>query len=141
MERGQTILSFIGTTAPLLGLLGTITGLMNAFSQIEKRGSSVDIAFLSGGIWEAMITTATGLVTAICAVSCCKWFEHLSASRLRDMSFAVSILGERIRRESFRGEEFHRDTLDGAEEPAGELAGGPAAKTAPKGGEQDKESA
>jgi biopolymer transport protein ExbB len=53
------------------------------------------MAFLSGGIWEAMITTATGLVTAICAASCCKWFEHISASRLQDMSYAVSILGEK----------------------------------------------
>ncbi|MDR2245463.1 MAG: MotA/TolQ/ExbB proton channel family protein [Treponema sp.] len=127
MERGLGILSFIGTTAPLLGLLGTITGLMNAFSQIEERGSSVDIAFLSGGIWEAMITTATGLVTAICALSCCKWFEHLSASRLRDMSFAVSILSEK----------FRRDILTGAEGRSGETAD----KIPPRDREQDKESA
>jgi biopolymer transport protein ExbB len=123
MERGLGVLSFIGTTAPLLGLLGTITGLMNAFSQIAERGSPVDIAFLSGGIWEAMITTATGLVTAICALSCCKWFEHLSASRLRDMSFAASILTER----------FRRDILTRAEETAGERA----VKTPP----QNRESA
>ncbi|MDR0376311.1 MAG: MotA/TolQ/ExbB proton channel family protein [Spirochaetaceae bacterium] len=127
MERGQTILSFIGTTAPLLGLLGTITGLINAFSQIEKQGSSVDISFLSGGIWEAMITTATGLITAICALSCGKWFEHLSASRLRDMTFAVSILSE----------QFRRDILDGAAVSSGEDAG----EVAPEDGKQDKESA
>jgi biopolymer transport protein ExbB len=127
MERGLGILSFIGTTAPLLGLLGTITGLMNAFGQIEKRGSSVDISFLSGGIWEAMITTATGLVTAICALSCCKWFEHLSASRLQDMSFAVSILSEKIR----------QDILSGPEENSGERA----VKTPSRNREQDKESA
>jgi biopolymer transport protein ExbB len=135
MERGQTILSFIGTTAPLLGLLGTVTGLMNAFNQIEKQGSSVDIAFLSGGIWEAMITTATGLVTAICASSCCKWFEHLSASRLRDMGFAVSLLGEQVRREEFR-----RDISGGAEETA-PRGGETAAQTAQQGKARDKESA
>ncbi|MDR3192021.1 MAG: MotA/TolQ/ExbB proton channel family protein [Treponema sp.] len=112
MERGLGLLSFIGTTAPLLGLLGTITGLMNAFTQIEERGSSVDITFLSGGIREAMITTATGLVTAICATSSYKWFEHLSASRLGDMSLAISILCEK----------FRRDLLTGAEEQ--KLAGG-----------------
>jgi biopolymer transport protein ExbB len=99
MEKRLGFLSFTGTIAPLLGLLGTITGLMNAFSQIEARGSSVDISFLSGGIWEAMITTASGLVTAICAVSCCKWFEHISASRLQDMGYAVSILTEKNRRD------------------------------------------
>jgi biopolymer transport protein ExbB len=128
MEKRLGILSFIGTIAPLLGLLGTITGLMNAFSQIEERGSSVDIAFLSGGIREAMITTATGLVTAICASSCCKWFEHLSASRLRDMSFAVSMLSEK----------FRQDILSGG--PA-EDGGKAPAKTAPQRQEQDKESA
>jgi biopolymer transport protein ExbB len=98
MDRGLGLLSFAGTIGPLLGLLGTITGLMNAFGQIERRGSSVDISFLAGGIWEAMITTATGLVTAICALGCCKWFEHLAASRLEDMSFAVSILNQKTHR-------------------------------------------
>jgi biopolymer transport protein ExbB len=127
MERGLGVLSFTGTVAPLLGLLGTITGLMNAFSQIEKRGSSVDITFLSGGIWEAMITTATGLITAICALSCCKWFEHLAASRLQDMSFAVSILSEKIR----------RDMLTGAEETSGEAAAKPPVESR----RQEKESA
>jgi biopolymer transport protein ExbB len=126
MERGLGLLSFIGAIAPLLGLLGTITGLMNAFSQIEERGSAVDIAFLSGGIREAMITTATGLVTAICALSCCKWFEHLSASRLRDMSFAVSILSEK----------FRRDLLDGPEERFGDMA----VKAPPQDRERYKES-
>jgi biopolymer transport protein ExbB len=99
MEKRLGLLSFTGTIAPLLGLLGTITGLMNAFSQIEKQGSSVDISFLSGGIWEAMITTASGLITAICAVSCCKWFEHIAASRLQDMGYAVSILTEKNRKD------------------------------------------
>jgi biopolymer transport protein ExbB len=126
MERGLGLLSFIGTVAPLLGLLGTITGLMNAFSQIEERGSAVDIAFLSGGIWEAMITTATGLVTAICALSCCKGFEHLSVSRLQDMSFVVSILSEQCR----------RDMLTGSKETAGKTT----AKTAPQIREPNKES-
>jgi biopolymer transport protein ExbB len=103
MEKKLGVLSFIGTVAPLWGLLGTITGLMNAFSQIEARGSSVDIGFLSGGIWEAMITTATGLVTAICAATCAKWFEHLSASRLQDMGYAVSILTEKKQQDMLTG--------------------------------------
>jgi biopolymer transport protein ExbB len=99
MERGLPVLSFIGTTAPLVGLLGTITGLMNTFSQIESRGSSVDISYLSGGIREAMITTATGLVTALCAIACCKYFERLAECRLRDMTLCVSILGEHLRQD------------------------------------------
>jgi biopolymer transport protein ExbB len=95
MERGLGWFSFAGTAAPLLGLLGTITGLMEAFSQIERRGAAADISYLSGGIREAMITTATGLVTALCALGCARLFGHLSASRLKDMSVLISLLAER----------------------------------------------
>jgi biopolymer transport protein ExbB len=94
MEQGIAFLSFAASVAPLLGLLGTITGLMQAFSQIERRGAAVDISFLSGGIREAMITTATGLVTAIFALGFCKLFEHIAASRLETMAVAVSFLTE-----------------------------------------------
>jgi biopolymer transport protein ExbB len=97
MERGLVCFSFIGTAAPLLGLLGTITGLMNAFSQIEARGTAADISFLAGGIREAMITTATGLVCAIFALGCGKLFEQLGASRLADMGTVVSLLVEKLR--------------------------------------------
>jgi biopolymer transport protein ExbB len=99
MERGQGIFSFITAAAPLLGLLGTITGLMNAFSEIERRGAVADIAFLSGGIREAMITTASGLVTALFASCCGRWFEHLAARRLQDMSLGLSLLTEQFRRD------------------------------------------
>jgi biopolymer transport protein ExbB len=95
MERGLGWLSFTGTTAPLLGLLGTITGLMKAFSQIELRGAGADISYLSGGIREAMITTATGLVTAICALGWVRLFEHLSSSRLKDMAILISLVAEK----------------------------------------------
>jgi biopolymer transport protein ExbB len=95
MERGLGCFSFIGTTAPLLGLLGTITGLMRAFAQMELRGAAADISYLSGGIREAMITTATGLVTAICALGCARLFEYLAVSRLKDMAALVSLLAER----------------------------------------------
>jgi biopolymer transport protein ExbB len=96
-ERGLVYFAFAGTIAPLLGLLGTITGLMSAFSQIEQRGSAADISFLAGGIREAMITTATGLLCAICALGAGKLFEHLGASRLEDLSRAVSLLAGRFR--------------------------------------------
>ncbi|MDR2343709.1 MAG: MotA/TolQ/ExbB proton channel family protein [Spirochaetaceae bacterium] len=118
MEKGLEILSFAGTVAPLLGLLGTITGLMSAFSAIEERGSAVDIAFLSGGIREAMITTATGLLTAIFALGCCKWFESLIASRLRDMGLAVSFLSEKFRQDILRGGSDGAERIDRDKESA-----------------------
>ncbi|MDR1618089.1 MAG: MotA/TolQ/ExbB proton channel family protein [Treponema sp.] len=99
MEKGQSVLSFITTAAPLLGLLGTITGLMKVFSEIERRGAVADIAFLSGGIREAMITTASGLVTALFASCCGRWFEYRTARRFRDMSLGISLLTDQYRRD------------------------------------------
>jgi biopolymer transport protein ExbB len=78
-----------------MGLLGTITGLMDAFFQIEQRGAAADISYLSGGIREAMITTATGLVTAICALGGARILDGLSSSRLKDMAMILSLLAER----------------------------------------------
>jgi len=98
MERGFSLLSFIAAAAPLLGLLGTITGLMNAFSRIEAfQKGAVDMGQLSRGIWEAMITTATGLVTALCASAALRLFEFFSNARRRDMALIVSLLCERLR--------------------------------------------
>ena len=96
-ERGFVLLSRIAAVAPLLGLLGTVTGLMTAFQKIASLGGSVDIAILSGGIWEAMITTATGLITAIFSFAVYEIFDWLSMRRVRDMEQTVSVLTESCR--------------------------------------------
>jgi len=54
-------LAWLGNTAPLLGLFGTITGMIKAFQVIEQAGGKVDAMVLAGGIWEAMVTTGAGL--------------------------------------------------------------------------------
>jgi biopolymer transport protein ExbB len=58
-------LATIGNIAPLLGLLGTIIGMIKAFMVIQQMGGKVNAAVLAGGIWEAMLTTALGLVVAL----------------------------------------------------------------------------
>jgi len=65
IERGFRTLSILGHTAPLLGLLGTIIGMIKAFMVIELAGGQVDAQALAGGIWEAMLTTGVGLAVAI----------------------------------------------------------------------------
>ena len=55
----------IGQMSPLLGLLGTVLGMITAFMRIETAGSAVNPALLAGGIWEALLTTAAGLTIAI----------------------------------------------------------------------------
>ncbi len=58
-------LATLASVAPLLGLLGTVTGLIKAFMVVEQAGGKVDASMLAGGIWEAMLTTAAGLSVAI----------------------------------------------------------------------------
>lgn len=58
-------LEVIATLAPLLGLFGTVLGMIEAFKAMEAAGSQVDPAVLSGGIWQALLTTAVGLGVAI----------------------------------------------------------------------------
>lgn len=58
-------LATIGSIAPLLGLLGTVVGMIKAFMVIQQMGGKVNAAVLAGGIWEAMMTTALGLAVAL----------------------------------------------------------------------------
>lgn len=58
-------LATIGNIAPLLGLLGTVVGMIKAFMVIQDMGGKVNAAVLAGGIWEAMLTTALGLAVAL----------------------------------------------------------------------------
>ncbi|EXJ15676.1 MotA/TolQ/ExbB proton channel family protein [Imhoffiella purpurea] len=69
-------LEVIGTLSPLLGLLGTVLGMIEAFRRLESAGSQVDPAILSGGIWQALLTTAVGLTVAIPAVLAHSWLER-----------------------------------------------------------------
>lgn len=69
-------LEVIGGIAPLLGLFGTVLGMIEAFRRLAEAGSQVDPTILSGGIWEALLTTAVGLAVAIPVVVLCNWFER-----------------------------------------------------------------
>ncbi len=65
LSSGIQILATIGNIAPLLGLLGTVIGMIKAFMVIQQMGGKVNAAVLAGGIWEAMLTTAFGLAVAL----------------------------------------------------------------------------
>lgn len=67
LERGISILATISGVAPLLGFLGTVTGMISAFIKIESLGGNASPSDLAGGIWEALITTAFGLSVGIIA--------------------------------------------------------------------------
>ncbi|MFZ7126746.1 MAG: MotA/TolQ/ExbB proton channel family protein [Desulfobacterales bacterium] len=65
LSRYLNVLATVGNIAPLLGLLGTVIGMIKAFMVIQEMGGKVNAAILAGGIWEAMLTTAIGLSVAL----------------------------------------------------------------------------
>ena len=67
LEKGLSILATISGVAPLLGFLGTVTGMISAFMRIEDLQGAANPSDLAGGIWEALLTTAFGLAVGIIA--------------------------------------------------------------------------
>lgn len=82
-------LELIANIAPLLGLLGTVIGMITAFSKLENAGSKVDPAILAGGIWEALLTTAFGLIVAIPALGAFYWLDGKVDKVREDMRHAA----------------------------------------------------
>lgn len=68
LEKGLPIMATIAAGAPMLGFLGTVTGMVRAFWEMANAGNNIDITLLSGGIYEAMITTVGGLIVGIIAM-------------------------------------------------------------------------
>ena len=77
LERGMVWLSTVANLAPMVGFLGTVSGMINAFQAIKQRGDVVP-AEVAGGISEALITTASGLIVGIII----QFFHNLFASRI-----------------------------------------------------------
>ena len=93
LESGLRGLESIGTLAPLLGLLGTVLGMIRAFAQLEQAGRAVDPSILSGGIWEALLTTAVGLAVAIPALAALAWLDaQVESVRLQLGDVATRVL-------------------------------------------------
>ncbi|UWR52015.1 MotA/TolQ/ExbB proton channel family protein [Phaeobacter inhibens] len=82
---GLGALELIATIAPLLGLLGTVLGMIAAFQALQAAGSKADPALLAGGIWEALLTTAAGMAVAIPASAALTWFEAVITRIRRDV--------------------------------------------------------
>ncbi|MCC5954890.1 MAG: MotA/TolQ/ExbB proton channel family protein [Natronohydrobacter sp.] len=76
-RRGLRALELIATIAPLIGLLGTVLGMIEAFQALQAAGNRADPAALAGGIWQALLTTAAGMAVAIPAAMALTWFESI----------------------------------------------------------------
>ena len=67
LEKGVDLIGMIAGAAPMLGFLGTVTGMIRAFYDMSMAGNNIDIELLSAGIYEAMVTTVGGLIVGIIA--------------------------------------------------------------------------
>ena len=84
-RRGLRMLELSATIAPLLGLLGTVLGMIAAFQALEQAGARADPSALAGGIWEALLTTAAGMAVAILATLMLTWFDAVIERLRADM--------------------------------------------------------
>ena len=85
LEKRLPTLSLIANVSPLLGLLGTVMGMIKAFQAIQNLGGKVNASVLAGGIWEAMLTTALGLGVAIPAMVAHNLFQGRVHEMVADM--------------------------------------------------------
>jgi biopolymer transport protein ExbB len=92
MEKFLPSLSIISQITPLLGLLGTVIGMIKAFMVIQQFGGKVNAQVLAGGIWEAMLTTAMGLSVAIPALLAYTYFN----SRVNKIVGLMNDLGNEL---------------------------------------------
>lgn len=99
LERGLGALDMVAQLAPLLGLFGTVLGMIEAFRKLESAGSSVDPSLLAGGIWVALFTTAAGLAVAMPTSLVLSWLtarmqrERVFANRALRTVFAPASVG------------------------------------------------
>ncbi len=96
LEKNLRGLGIVAQISPLLGLLGTVTGMIKAFMKIQQLGGKVDASVLAGGIWEALITTAAGLSVAIPAIIFYYYFEGKVDNFSHQMKNAGEELLERL---------------------------------------------
>lgn len=85
LEKGLSVLATIAGIAPLLGFLGTVTGMIQAFMTIEDLAGAANPSDLAGGIWEALTTTAFGLIVGIPALAFYNYFLSAVKKAVGDM--------------------------------------------------------
>jgi biopolymer transport protein ExbB len=93
LQTGMKALDTIAQLAPLLGLFGTVLGMIDAFKALQGAGSNVDPSILAGGIWVALLTTAVGLAVAMPITLILSYFEtRLENERVHVEVFVGEIL-------------------------------------------------
>ena len=87
IEKGMPMLATVAGGAPMVGFLGTVAGMIQAFYNMARAGSNIDITLLSDGIYTAMVTTVGGLIVGIIAYFGYNWLT----ARIDDLVFKMDI--------------------------------------------------
>ncbi len=94
LEQRLPVLAAIGHLTPLMGLLGTVLGMITCFEKIQSMGGQADVNALAGGISVALLTTAFGLIVAIPVMTVYHFFENLVNNRSDEMQYLISELNQ-----------------------------------------------
>jgi len=97
LQSGFRALDAIAQVSPLIGLFGTVLGMIEAFRKLQEAGNSVDPSLLAGGIWVALLTTAVGLAVAMPTSLLLTWFESRVARERALMERALTIVFNPVR--------------------------------------------
>ena len=89
-KSGLRLIELIASIAPLVGLLGTVLGMIDAFQALQDSGNQADPAALAGGIWQALLTTAAGMGVAIPASMLLSWFDSVIDTVQADIEDAAT---------------------------------------------------
>ena len=100
LEKGLPVLASVAGGAPMIGFLGTVMGMIQAFYDMANAGNNIDVTLLSSGIYQAMVTTVAGLIVGIIAY------------------FAYNILVARVENVVFKMEASTTEFMDLLNEPA-----------------------
>jgi len=100
LEKGLPVLASVAGGAPMIGFLGTVMGMIQAFYDMANAGNNIDVTLLSSGIYQAMVTTVAGLIVGITAY------------------FAYNILVSNVEKVVFKMEAATSEFLDLLNEPA-----------------------
>jgi biopolymer transport protein ExbB len=92
LSKNLHLLELTGKIAPMIGLLGTVIGMVEAFRELSSVKGLVDPSLLAGGIWEALITTVAGLFVGIPALV----FFHLYTNKVKATATSMKHIGEEI---------------------------------------------
>ena len=87
LEKRVSLVATVASLGPMIGFLGTVTGMIKAFQEMAYAGNNIDISLLSTGIYEAMVTTVGGLIVGIV----CYFLNNVLVSRINKVVFELEV--------------------------------------------------